>query len=356
MNLDGCRQIPLVETTRGDTIESIHYGSVAIAVHGKKDIILIGDSNHPYFLRSSAKPFQALAFIERGGREYFKLSPEEIAVLCASHSGTDAHVEVISRLQKKIGITEDMLQCGVHPPYHKKTAQRMLKNNELLHPNRHDCSGKHTGMLAFAKMIGAPLETYLDHTHPVQKYILRTFSKMCEVPVDNIHIGVDGCSAPVFAVPLANASSAFAKLCQPDNLPPERADACRIITSAMIAHPDMVAGPARFDTDVIKTAYGKIITKTGAEGYQGIGVMPGVSKFSSESIGITSKISDGDQSLRAGPIVCLAIIEKLHVFSDQELSRLKDYYIRPIVNWQGSDIGEIRPTEQFLRTLDSISL
>jgi len=347
---------PLIEITRGNTVESIHYGSVAIAFYGKKDGVSIGDSKHPFFLRSSAKPFQALAFLERDGGNQFDFSLQEIAILCASHSGTDSHVDVLSRLQRKIGITEDMLQCGVHPPHHDKTAQRMLINNEPLHPNRHECSGKHTGMLAFAKMIGAPFKTYLEHTHPVQKNILNTFSEMCEIPVDHILLGVDGCSAPVFAIPLASAAAAYVKLCQPDNLPLERANACRTITSAMAAHPDMVAGPNRFDTAAMKIAKGKIITKIGAEGYQGIGVMPGASTYFKGSIGITSKISDGDLALRAGSIVSLVILKKLGVLSDQELTELKDYYIRPIKNWRGTDIGEIRPTAEFLQALDNILL
>jgi len=244
----------------------------------------------------------------------------------------------------------------VHPPFHEKTAQRMIKNDEPLHPNRNTCSGKHTGMLAFAKMIGAPLETYLEHTHPVQKHILDTFSEMCEVPVNSIYLGVDGCSAPVFAVPLTNAAAAFAKLCQPDNLPLERANACRVIATAMAAHPYMVAGPGRFDTAVMKTAKGKIITKIGSEGYQGIGIMPGASKFFKGSIGITSKISDGDLALRAGSIVSLAILKRLKVFSDQELTELKEYNTRPIKNWRGTDIGEIRLTAEFSQALDNILL
>ena len=354
--MDNCRHFPLVETTRGNTAESIHYGSVAIVFYGRKDAISFGDSKHPFFLRSSAKPFQALAFIEKGGSNQFDFSPQDIAIICASHSGTDSHVIVLSRLQKKIGITEETLQCGIHPPFHKNTAQRMLKNHEPIHPNRHNCSGTHTGMLAFAKMIGAPFETYLEHTHPVQKYILNTFSEMCEVPVDSIHLGVDGCSAPVFAVPLANAASAYMKLCQPDTLPLKRANACKTITSAMAAHPDMVAGPERFDTAVMKTAKGKIITKTGAEGYQGIGVMPGACEFFKESIGITIKISDGDLTLRASSVVSLAILERLRIFSGQELAELNEYYIRPIKNWRGTDIGEIRPTAEFIQALDHILL
>jgi L-asparaginase II len=146
------------------------------------------------------------------------------------------------------------------------------------------------------------------------------------------------------------------KLCQPDNLLLERANACRKITTAMAAHPDMVAGPDRFDTAAMKTANGNIITKIGSEGYQGIGVMPGSCKFFKGSIGITCKISDGDLALRASSIVSLAILKRLKVFSDQELVELKEYYSRPIKNWRGIDIGEIRPTAEFFQVLDNISL
>ena len=129
-----------------------------------------------------------------------------------------------------------------------------------------------------------------------------------------------------------------------------------MITNAMAAHPNMVAGPDRFDTAVMKTAKGKIITKIGAEGYQGIGIMPGACKFFKGSIGITSKISDGDLALRAGSVVSLAILEKLGVLSGQELGGLKEYYTRPIKNWRGIVIGEIRPTTEFLQALDNILL
>ncbi len=144
--MDDCRHIPLVETTRGDTVESIHYGSVAIAFYGRKDAISIGDSKHPFFLRSSAKPFQALAFIEKGGSNQFDFSPQDIAIICASHSGTDSHVIVLSRLQKKIGITEEMLQCGIilhfikiPPSGCQKTTSHYIQIDIIAQENIQEC-------------------------------------------------------------------------------------------------------------------------------------------------------------------------------------------------------------------------
>ena len=113
--------LPLVEITRGKIVESVHYGSVEVISADGKTIRSYGDANNQYFLRSSAKPFQALAFIEHEGAEKYDLSLKEIAILCASHSGTDEHVSVLRALQKRIGIKESDLQCGVHPPFDRQT-------------------------------------------------------------------------------------------------------------------------------------------------------------------------------------------------------------------------------------------
>ena len=236
--MSSANHIPLVEVTRGNIVESIHYGSLVIAQSDGKIIFSIGDTASPTYLRSASKPFQTLAFIEQGGAEAYDLSEQEIAIICASHSGTDEHLRVLENLQKKIGITESMLQCGVHAPYHTETAQAYRQRGEAFHANHNDCSGKHSGMLAFAKMIGAPFENYLDPQHPVQKGMLRTFAEMCAYDADKVELGTDGCSAPVFAVPLVNSAGAYARLCQPDELSPARAQACRLITRSMIANPD----------------------------------------------------------------------------------------------------------------------
>jgi len=214
--------IPLVEVTRGQTVESVHFGSIAAASPDGEVVFSLGEPSRPYFLRSCTKPFQTLAFLEQGGAAAYCLLPEEIALISASHSGTDAHVAVLRELQEKIEVTEEHLQCGAHPPYHEETARRMLLAGEKYHPNRHNCSGKHTGMLAFAKMIGAPLDTYLEPDHPVQRAILKTFAEMCAMEPEEIRTDTDGCSAPVFAVPLPNAALAFARLCQPNGLPDKR--------------------------------------------------------------------------------------------------------------------------------------
>ena len=336
--------VPVVECTRGRLVESVHYGAFSAVNSDGETLVALGDQQAKIFLRSTAKPFQALAFLEHGGAQAYKLEPREVALLCASHSGTDEHVKALHALQAKIGIQENDLQCGTHAPYHRETAARMQVQGEPLTPNRHNCSGKHTGMLAFARLLGAPLDNYLDPVHPVQRAILRTFAEMCGVALDDIELGTDGCSAPVFAVPLPAAALAYARLCQPEGLPEKRAAACRLITRAVSAHGFMVAGPGRFDTVLMAEFGEKVIAKSGAEGYLGMGVLPGSSRHQHCGIGMAIKISDGDAGDRARSVVGLEMLRALGVLQEKDLTTLKPFAAEKITNQRGLIVGEIRPS------------
>src|ERR1044071_5877920 len=163
---------PLFETTRGHIVESIHYGSIAVVDANGELISSYGDPQAVAFLRSSAKPFQALPFVERGGVEDFGFTQRELSLSCASHNGSALHVQTIEGMQKKVGIEEMNLQCGTHMPDDVDEFKSMIVNNRKPTPNYNNCSGKHTAMLAHAKMRGLPLESYLDINHPIQQDIL----------------------------------------------------------------------------------------------------------------------------------------------------------------------------------------
>jgi L-asparaginase II len=336
---------PVFELTRGQIVECIHFGAAAIVNSHGRLIASLGDPQLVTFLRSSAKPFQALPFIERRGHEKFGLTPREIALMCASHSGTDDHVETIKGMQTKIGVNVNDLMCGMHYPIHEATADAMKIRGELPTPYRHNCSGKHTGMLAHAKIRNAPLENYVDFHHPVQESILQTFAEMCVIPQDQAELGIDGCSASNFAVPLYNAALGYARLCDPFEQTPERATACHIISSAMMAHPDMVGGPGRFDTALMQTGNGKILVKGGAEGFQSIGLMPGTLGPDSPGIGIAIKISDGDPSDRARNGVALAILQGMGVLNAEQLARMSAFGPEiQLENYRKLKVGTSRPT------------
>jgi L-asparaginase II len=334
---------PMIEATRGSIVESIHVGAVAVSDASGNLVGSFGDPHTVTFLRSSAKPFQALPFIELGGAETFGLTDREVAVLCASHAGTDDHAAVIRGIQKKIGITEKDLLCGIHPPEDDATAQAMLLRGEAITPVRHNCSGKHTGMLAHALLRHLSIEDYINPEHPIQKTILQGFSEMCEVPAEQIILGTDGCSAPVFAIPLQNAALGYARLCGPDGLGAPRAVACRRITRAMTSNPDMIAGPGRFDTVIMQVGAGKILSKGGAEGYQALGLLPGARGSGSPALGITFKIADGDNTGRARAVASVDILRQLGALSDEQLVALAAFGVRPLRNWRKLPVGEIRP-------------
>jgi L-asparaginase II len=347
------RFLPLFEVTRGNIVESIHYGAIAIVDSNQKLLYSYGDPQTVAFLRSSAKPFQALPFVERGGVEYFGFTPKELALSCASHETAQIHLDAIKALQEKIGIHESDLQCGPHLPGDPEMLKKVIINHITPTANFNNCSGKHTAMLAHAKMRGLPLETYLERDHPIQQDILTTFAEMCGIERDKVELGTDGCSAPNFAVPLLNSALGFARLCDPVSLPKARADACRKITSAMSSHSEMVSGFGEFDCELMKIGKGKILTKRGAEGFQAIGLLPGALSADSRGIGIAFKVSDGDAGRmgedlqtrnRVRPAVTLEILRQLGALDDSQLKQLAEFGpTLPNKNYRRIVVGESRP-------------
>jgi L-asparaginase II len=348
---DGTAQ-PLFQVTRGRIVESIHYGLIAVVDSNGRLISSYGDPKAVVFLRSSAKPFQAIPFVEHGGVEHYGYTARELSISCASHEGSDLHVQTIEDMQKKIGLEENHLQCGTHMPGDLDAFKSLVANNQQPGPNRNNCSGKHTTMLAYAKLCGHSLENYLDINHPIQQNILATFSDLCLTPSNEIELGIDGCSAPNFAIPLYKAALGFARLCDPRELPESGAIACGKITSAMTSHPEMVSGYGEFDEQLMKVGEGKIVCKRGAEGYQIIGLLPGALGSDSPGIGIALKVSDGDASSmgsnlewrnRVRPAVAIEILRQLGALSSKQEQALAGFGPqKPVTNLRGLVTGQSR--------------
>lgn len=338
---------PLVEATRGGLVESIHFGALAVVDSAGTLVAAVGDPGLVTFPRSSAKPLQAIPFIEAGGHEAFNLTQAEIALICASHHGTDAHVEVLRQFHAKIGISEDNLACGFHIPYDPSTAEALVLNAEKPSQIRHNCSGKHTGMLALARLNDWPIDGYLDSGHPVQQAILVTFAEMCGIDPDQIVIGVDGCSAPTFAVPLRNFALGIARLSDLADLSPERQKACQTITRAMWAAPEMVSGPEGFDTHLLRACPERAMAKGGAEGYQALGVMRAALGADTQGLGVAIKISDGDITSRGRHVVAVEILNQLGLLSGEDLAALRRFGpTTPLLNQAGIHVGDLRPVFQ----------
>jgi L-asparaginase II len=334
---------PVYSLSRGGHAESLHFGALAIVAASGELLAAHGDAQLSTFLRSTAKPFQALPLVLGGGVEHYGFTPRELALVCASHSGTDEHVEVVEAIQKKAGIGEDQLLCGIHAPMHKETAERLRQGGIPITPNRHNCSGKHSGMLAYAKLRGWDLDNYIDPQHPMQQEIFALFAEIAGLPVEKLGVGIDGCSAPNWAAPLYNTALAYARLMDPSGLPKTQQMASNQVSAAMIANPDMVGGPGRFDTALMQVN-GNILSKGGAEGYQGIGLRSGAMGSGSPAIGIALKFSDGDARGWVSHAVSLEVLRQLNALSASQLEKLAEFGpARKITNWRGLEVGRGEP-------------
>jgi L-asparaginase II len=195
---------------------------------------------------------------------------------------------------------------------------------------------------------------YIDIGHPIQQEILKTFADMCALQVKQVALGIDGCSAPNFAVPLYHAALGFARLCEPTGIAPARSQACRSIVTAMTSNPGMVGGPDSFDTHLMEASGGRILCKAGAEGFQALGLLPGALGPGSPALGIAIKISDGDLGAHsraqgdphghARPAVALEVLRQLGALSESEMRALAVYGPTFVIrNWRKIEVGEARP-------------
>ena len=330
----------LVEVWRGPIIESRHSGHfIAVDTNGA-EICSLGSPDSVTYLRSSGKPFQALPVVASGAADRFGFTEREVAIACGSHNGEPIHVETVRSMLAKIGLPESALKCGAHEPYSVDAARELIRRGEAPTAVQNNCSGKHAAMLALAKHVGAPVETYDQLSNPVQQMILKAVSDFAGVPIEDIAIGIDGCGVPVFGISVRAMALMYARLVAPSPaLPDESRDACRRIVNAMIAYPEMIGGTkGRLDTDLIRAAAGKLISKVGAEGVYTIGVLP--SSNWPNGIGLALKVADGDD--RARPPAIIEALRQLGVLSENERDALSSYSPTIIKNRRGDVVGEVR--------------
>jgi L-asparaginase II len=342
------RAAPLVEVWRGPIVESRHRGHIAAVEGGGKLVAYAGEPETVTYLRSSAKPFQAVPLLTSGAADRFGFEEAEIAVACGSHSGQDAHAETVARMLEKIGLDESFLKCGVHEPFDAATAEALRERGERPSVLRNNCSGKHTGMLALAVQLGAPPETY-DHAEgPVQQSILRAISNFSGLPVGEIAVGTDGCGVPVFGMPVRAMALMYARLASPpEDFDSETRRACERITAAMTGRPELVGGTReRFDTEVMRACAGRVVSKIGAEGVYTAGVMP--CERWPRGLGLAFKIEDGEDR-RARSTIAIESLHQLGVLDEDAQKSLKPYASFPVKNHRGENVGEIRASFRLKR-------
>lgn len=339
----------LVEVTRGGRVESVHRGAIAVVSPDGAPVASVGDPDQFIFLRSSAKPFQLAPFVASGLFDEYGLGTEALAIMAASHNGEDRHVRLVQEILRRAGLTSSVLQNQVHAPFDVETAQRLIRDGEKPTVLRGNCSGKHAGMVLFAKASGWPLESYWHPAHPVQRLALETISALSDVPVAEMAIAVDGCGVVTFGMPLRGLAVAFARLADPSAVadPPLRSALTRI-RDAMMAHPELVAGErGRIDTTLMRAFPKRIVSKGGAEGVLAMGLPPGAlpsgAPFGDGPMGIAASIEDGNWARRGGDAASIEILRQVGLAGDPLPGRLGEYATPPIVDPRGEVTGEVRP-------------
>lgn len=323
----------IVEVTRGELVESEHAVSACACDARGAVLFASGDVDAPVYLRSASKPFIAGAVLAAGARERFGFDDREIAVMAASHSGQLFHVNAVRSILRKIEMPESALLCGPQLPYNEKAAQAMLRRGETPAPIENNCSGKHAGILALCRLLGADSATYLDPRNAAQRDILAFCARLCDEDPQTWPVAVDGCGIPVFATSLRRGALAFARFATLDGVNERDAQALVVVRSAMLARPEYVAGTGEFDSELMRAADGGVVSKGGAEGVHGAAVL-------SRGFGYLSKVADGAARAR-GPS-SIAALRSLGALDDEQVERLARF-ARPVVyNRAGRAVGEIR--------------
>lgn len=330
-----------IEATRGDLVESVHRVSAAVATPEGTLLASAGDPARRTFWRSAAKPFQALPMVEDGAADAYGLGAQELALACASHSSEPPHLAVVDRFLAKIGCGEADLACGPHVPLGPAVAARVTREGTTLTPRWSNCSGKHAGLLALARHHGWPLDGYTRAGHPVQDRILDTVTTWTGRPRSAIGLGVDGCTALCFALDLLGMATAWARFGATDYPPAVR------LRAACEAHPDLIAGPGRLCTDLMRAAPGLVVAKVGAEGVY-------CAALPARALGIALKVEDGDET--CAPVALRAVLAQLAgatggegIPAEAALGELAP----PIVNTRGDIVGALRPMGR-LHCVDAI--
>jgi L-asparaginase II len=326
----------LVHHTRGGIVESFHRGVVCIVDKEGNITAFLGDVQQVCYPRSALKLFQHIPLITSGAFDHFGFTLKELALMCGSHNGENMHVETARSILAKIGMGEEYLGCGAQQPTNKKDFVALIKANQEPGAIHNNCSGKHSGFLAWCKFHDASTEDYLSAEHPLHKEIKRITALFHEMDEAELITGLDGCSAPIFAMPVLNQAIAYKNLLFPEKFGDDNITrACALICEAVATYPEMVAGSKRYCTDLMRVAKGKVIGKTGADGVYSMAIPQ-------KGLGVCVKIDDG----RMGPQYNVAqqVLEMLNILSEEEKTELNAYLVNENKNFAGNVTGYTQVT------------
>jgi L-asparaginase II len=320
--------VPLLEAWRGGLLENLHQGH-AVICDAKGVVAAWGNPQAVVFPRSSAKMIQALPLIETGAAAARGLSDRHLALACASHEGADMHVGMAGRWLADLGLAESDLRCGAHEPDNRAERDRLICAGEKPCQLHNNCSGKHSGFLTVTQHLKAGPE-YVEIDHPLQKAIRAATEETTGETAAGW--GIDGCSAPNFAMSLAGLARAMATFANARDGHDARESAMHRLTRAMAAHPELVSGEGQPCTDLMRAMGGRVAIKGGADGVY-VAILPG------KGLGVALKIADGNSRAKVAAItallVHLGVLDPGHPAAVRRLASV-------LHNWRGLETGGLR--------------
>jgi L-asparaginase II len=322
---------------RGRIRESRHRVQAAVCdVSGRLEAGT-GEPETVTTFRSAAKPFQLLPLVERGHADRWGWSEPELAVMAASHTGSPAHVELVAGILGRLGLSAGDLACGFHEPLDPASLEHLRSHPETRSALYNNCSGKHAGMLCLARSEGWPTEGYQRAEHQVQELMKRTVAEVCGVAAESMETAIDGCSVPVFSLPLLAMARGYARLAAATGEGDARTRALDRIRRAMCAHPWAVGGEGRFSTVLMQKTGGRLVAKGGAEGLECVGLPQ-------RALGIALKSEDG--AARGLAPATVALLEQLEVLTAAERSALSASRRPVVMNHAGLEVGALEAVVQ----------
>jgi L-asparaginase II len=338
--------VRLTRVYRGSEVESVHRGSIAVVDARGRLVAYVGDPATRSCLRSAAKPFQAIPLLEYGGAEEFDLTPEEIALTCASHGGEPMHVATAAAMLRKGEFDEEDLLCGAHFPFDEKSAADLRASGEAPSPLHNSCSGKHAGMLLATQVMDAPSARYIDPDHPLQELMRSTLADFAGLAVEEIPFAIDGCGVPAFFLSLHRAAYAYARLMS--GAIERYAESSATVIDAMTSFPHYVAGNWSITSPLMAAFDGELLAKEGAEGFYTMALAPSLCSELTDrlrlpddgALGIALKIEDGSMDRGRNPVI-LRLLELLGIDLDARPG-LEPWRQWPVRNHAGTLVGEMR--------------
>jgi L-asparaginase II len=324
----------VVEVTRGPRVESRHRGAAAVVDAEGEVVFSFGDIDWPVFPRSAVKAFQCLPLIESGAADRVGLTDAEIALACSSHGGESGHAAGAAAMLAKVGLDVSALECGAHWPSVEAAARALVREGREPSALHNNCSGKHAGFVCLACSGGEDPRGYVTPGHPVQKAIKAALEEMTGAPLGEDVCGTDGCSIPTYAIPLRRLAHGFARFGCGEGLGPLRRAAAERIRHAVAAHPWMVGGTGKFDTEVMELLGGRAFVKTGAEGVY-------CAALPEAGLGIALKVDDG--GTRASQVMMAAVLARFCPMPEGMRETLEARTTPVLRNWNAIEVGRVIP-------------